>query len=184
MKKIIWVLGAAIFAVLFGFFIGKIILKTESNDEIIVAKNSINEIEKNNINTINAETIETNVQEEKISLNTVIKQIIYYNNCNHQVENKISNIEKYVNMNRERFQKEFPGWEIKEFNKNNVILYKEEEDFCNEHFLVKDEDGYITIYTINNEEQILEILDKTDIATKYLARCGSKQFKKGNDYLY
>ena len=46
MKKIIWVLGAAIFAVLFGFFIGKIILKTESNDEIIVAKNSINEIEK------------------------------------------------------------------------------------------------------------------------------------------
>ena len=127
-------------------------------------------MEKNNfINVEKNEKIAVNTSEEKISVNTIIKKVTYYSNCNHNIELIIKDKKKYINMTKEMLQKEFPDWEIKEFNRDNVILYKEEDDFCNEHFLVKDEDGYVTILRmkINNIE---EMLDKTDISTKYLAR--------------
>ena len=82
-------------------------------------------------------------------------------------------------MTKEKLQKEFPTWEIKEFDKDKVVLYKEEDDFCNEHFLVKDEDGYVTIYTIDNDKNILELLDKTEIATAYLAQVDQENLKNG-----
>ena len=52
--------------------------------------------------------MQTNSYKEKISVNTRIIQTICYNHCNHQMENEISDINKYVNMTEERFQQEFP----------------------------------------------------------------------------
>lgn len=156
--------------VIIGFLIGRSIFKPAVDNSNIISQKE-NNLEKNNfINVEKNEKIAVNTSEEKISVNTIIKKVTYYSNCNHNIELIIKDKKKYINMTKEMLQKEFPDWEIKEFNRDNVILYKEEDDFCNEHFLVKDEDGYVTIYTIDNNENILELLDKTDISTKYLAR--------------
>lgn len=156
--------------VIIGFLIGRSIFKPVVDNSNIISQKE-NNLKKNNfINVEKNEKIAVNTSEEKISVNTIIKKVTYYSNCNHNIELIIKDKKKYINMTKEMLQKEFPDWEIKEFNRDNVILYKEEDDFCNEHFLVKDEDGYVTIYTIDNNENILELLDKTDISTKYLAR--------------
>lgn len=156
--------------VIIGFLIGRSIFKPVVDNSNIISQKE-NNLKKNNfINVEKNEKIAVNTSEEKISVNTIIKKVTYYSNCNHNIELIIKDKKKYINMTKEMLQKEFPDWEIKEFNRDNVILYKVEDDFCNEHFLVKDEDGYVTIYTIDNNENILELLDKTDISTKYLAR--------------
>lgn len=170
MKKILFIIGIFLAMVIIGFFIGRSFFKPAVDNSNIISKKE-NNLKKNNfINVEKNEKIAVNTSEEKISVNTIIKKVTYYSNCNHNIELIIKDKKKYINMTKEMLQKEFPDWEIKEFNRDNVILYKEEDDFCNEHFLVKDEDGYVTVYTIDNNENILELLDKTNISTKYLAR--------------
>ena len=179
MKKVVMIIVISIIAVAIGFIIGIGILKPKSNDNRVIAKDETDVIKLENVNTVQLREIQTSALEEKISVNTIITKITYYKDCNHQIENKTKDISKYVNMTKEKFQKEFPDWEIKEFNKDNVVLYKEEEDFCNEHFLVKNEDGFVTIYTIDNQERILELLNKTEIATNYLTKVDQDNLNKG-----
>lgn len=169
MKKIIWYIIITIFAIGIGFFIGKNFLGPKEK-EYYIGKNTVNEVKINNIKKVNVVEIPTSISEEKVSVNAEIVEETYYNECNHQIEYKLKDIKQYVNMTKDEIQKEFSTWEIKEFSSDKVVLYKEEDDFCNEHFLVKDEEGYVTIYTIDNNENVLELLDKTDIATEYLAR--------------
>ena len=151
--------------------------KEEKNT--IIATNTISNTITNKTEKINTIEIPTSISQEKVSVNTQIIEETYYNKCNHKIENTLKDTKKYINMTKEKLQKEFPTWEIKEFDKDKVVLYKEEDDFCNEHFLVKDEDGYVTIYTIDNDKNILELLDKTEIATAYLAQVDQENLKNG-----
>ena len=183
LKKVIWFIIIGVLAIGIGFFIGKNFLKPKEQEHFI-AKNTVNEVKINNTRNVNKIEVPTSVSQEKISVNCQIIEQTYYNECNHQIEYNVKDIKQYVNMTEDEIQKEFPNWKIKEFSPEKVVLYKEEDDFCNEHFLVKDEDGYVTIYTIDNNEGILELLDKTDIATKYLARNRPRKLKKWYGYIH
>lgn len=177
MKKIIWVI-ACIIAIVLGFFAGKYLYKKENSYNNIVQET--NDVRINNtVNKIENIEIPTSIQEEKISINTKIIEQIYYNGCNHMIETELKDITKYTNMTKSMLKRELPKWEIKEFSSDKVVLYMEDEDFCNEHFLVKDVDGYITIYTLNNSGDILEILKTTEIATQYLTEADKSSLKEG-----
>ena len=169
LKKVIWIIAIGVFTIGIGFLIGKNLLISKDNVEYI-AKETSNDVKINNVNNIKVEEILTSKPIEKVSVNTEIIEKTYYNECDHQIEYKLKDIKRYINMTEDEIKKEFPNWEIKEFSPEKVVLYKEENDFCNEHFLVKDEEGYVTIYTIDNNEKVLELLDKTEIATEYLTR--------------
>ena len=82
-------------------------------------------------------------------------------------------------MNENSFANCFPSWKIKEFSRDKVVIYKEEDDFCGEHFLVQDVEGLIVIYFLNEEDNILEILETTEIETKYLTEEDREKLKKG-----
>ena len=168
-----------ILAIIIGFFTGKHLYKREKKHENVVTEKT--GIEKTNKieNTIKTKEIQTSTQNEKISVNTKIIEQIYYNKCDHIIETELKDKKQYINMTKEMLTKKFPTWAIKKFNNDEVILYKEEEDFCNEHFLVKDVDGYITVYTLNSNGEILEILKTTDISTNCLAEADKSNFEKG-----
>ena len=179
MKKYIIYFSVSIFVLIIGFSIGRNMFALKKQEDTIISKNSIDSVVINRIEKNNIEEIQTSVTENKISVNTPIIEEKYYSKCNHKIENMIRDTTKYINMTKEEFQSKFPTWEITEFGLDKVVLYKEEDDFCNEHFLVKDEDGYVTIYTIDNDKNILELLDKTDIATGYLAKVDQDNLKEG-----
>ena len=177
MKKIIYII--IILALVIGFFVGKHLYEKEKNyNNVIAEKTTIEETNKVENNIKNKE-IETSAQDEKISVNTKIVEQVYYNKCNHMIETEIKDKNQYVNMTKEVFSKKFPAWAIKKFDADEVILYKEDEDYCNEHFLAKDVDGYITIYTLDSNDEILEILRTTDISTSCLAEADKTNFEKG-----
>lgn len=57
-------------------------------------------------------------------------------------------------------------------------MYKEVDEFCDEHYVLKEKDGNITIFKLdqNNNEIFLE---DTEIATEYLAEEDLEKIKQG-----
>ncbi|MGN1311033.1 MAG: BofC C-terminal domain-containing protein [Clostridia bacterium] len=179
MKKTIWVM-VCIIAIVLGFFVGKHLYKKEESNNNVNLQNTVTNTQINNtVEKVTNTEIPTSMSEEKVSINTEIIEKVYYKECDHIIETPVKNIEKYINMDEEDIRKSFQGWEIEEFTPEKLVLYKQEEDFCNEHFLIKDVDGYVTIYTLNSLDNVLEILETTEIETKYLTDTDKKNLIDG-----
>lgn len=178
MKKTIWIIIFLSLAIIIGFFIGQYLYNQEENKKEIendIQKNSYNNL----INNTNTLKIETSVSEEKISIKTEVIEEIYYRECDHLLKYMKKDIKNLINMTKEQLAKKYPEWEVKEFSKDKVVLYKEEADCCEEHFLIKDVDGFVTIYAMDNEEKIRELVKVTEIETKYLTETDQENLKEG-----
>lgn len=111
--------------------------------------------------------ISTNSEDEKISPNCKIILTRYYNGCKDYINEYIQVPENIVNLTKEELQNQYKDWEIKEFSPNKINLYKEFDGTCGEHYILKDEDGKISIYKINEKgEEVL--YEKTEISINYL----------------
>ena len=98
--------------------------------------------------------------------------------CNHLIETRKNIEEAEVNITEEELKEKFKSWEIQKFTPNEIALYKEVNEFCNEHFLLKEEDGYINIYKIDKDSN-KELFKKTEISTEYLADEDLEQIRSG-----
>ena len=81
-------------------------------------------------------------------------------------------------MKREEIKEKYPGWEIKEFGKEQIIFYKEQEGICNEHYIIKDNNGYVSIYLID-EQGKEELKELTEIVTAYLPQTDKDALEQG-----
>ena len=150
---------------------------TNNNKNNIDENNDIDN-DENNDNDENSIIIKTSSGEEKTTPNTLIIFESYYSKCGHSKirSEKIAN--EYVNKTKEEMQKIYSDWEIKSFSSDRIELYKNENSLCGNHYIVKEENGYVTVYNINKDGQ--EVLsDKTDISTKYLPKDDNDLLKKG-----
>lgn len=178
MKKTIWIVILLIIAIIIGFFVGVYLYNKEKNKRQL--ENYIQNVVYDNIvNNTSTVEIQTSVSEEKISINTEVVEEIYYVQCDHIIKTLRKNMKSLVNMTKEELAKKYPEWEIKKFSTEKVTLYKEEQGFCNEHYLVKDVDGVVTIYNMDNEDKINEIVETTEIETKYLTETDQEDLKEG-----
>lgn len=111
--------------------------------------------------------LETNAKEEKISPNCFIIMKTFYKNCGHETSQHLEIPEELVNKNREELKEKYFGWDIEKFSDTEIILSKYEDGKCGEHFIVRDNNGKVTIYEIlaDESEKVYEI---TDISTEYL----------------
>ena len=83
-----------------------------------------------------------------------------------------------VNLTKRELQEKYNEWNIEEFSDTNIILKKESKDSCDEHFILKDKDGIVTVFKKdeNGEEREYEI---TDISTEYLTDTDKINMKNG-----
>lgn len=179
MKKNIWIVILLIVAIITGFFVGVHLYNKEKSKKQL--ENDIQNVVvyDNKVNNTNTVEIQTSMSEEKISINTEVVEEIYYVQCDHLIKTLRKDMKSLVNMTKEELAKKYPQWEIKEFSTEKVTLYKEEQGFCNEHYLVKDVDGIVTIYNMDNEDKINEIIKTTEIETKYLTETDQEDLKEG-----
>ena len=166
--------------ILLGFLTGIYLYRIDQIEMKKLAK--VNQEEINNIlSTDNEEilnTIKTNTEEEKVSPNCNLILKVYYTKCDHLIENRELIEDTAVNMTEEELRDRFKEWEIQKFTPTEIILYKEINEFCNEHYLLKDKDGYIAIYKLdeNNNSQIFQT---TEISTEYLAEEDLEDINQG-----
>ncbi len=178
MKKSILV-GYIFVAIICGITIGIIVhvyndnkLEQATLKEVEIAENYKNS-EKKNKNIIQAGT-----SKEKSSPNTSITFETYYNRCGHTEIKKEQIKSEDVNKEKEYFIKKYAEWNIKSFSTDEIKLYREVNYMCSKHYIIKEKDGYIAIYTVdsNDNETLKEI---TDVSVKYLPQEDIELLKKG-----
>ena len=178
MKKTMWVVILLIIAIIVGFFVGTYLYNKEEKEK--QAENEVQNVTYNNItNNTNTIEIRTSVSEEKISVNTEVIEEVYYAQCDHLIKTTRKDIKSLVNMTKAELAKKYVDWEVKQFSTEQVVVYKEEQDFCGEHYLVKDVNGFVTIYNMDNEDKINERIEITEIETKYLTETDQEDLKEG-----
>ncbi|MBO5349385.1 MAG: hypothetical protein J6A89_06165 [Clostridia bacterium] len=146
----------------------------DSNISEEIIEQDDEKVENKDENTISA----SNKENEIISPTAKLEMEQYYKQCGHTIQEEYDVPEEIVNMTEDDIKKYYYGWEIGEFSKDRVKIYKENEGICNEHYIIKDDDEYITIYNknIDGEEQFVR---KTDILTKYLPEEDLISLKQG-----
>lgn len=113
------------------------------------------------------EILQTNAEDEKISPNCFITLKKIYKKCGHETSQHLEISEELVNKTKEELQEKYNGWEIEKFSDTEIILSKEEEGTCGEHYMVRDNNGQVTVYEILEDGNEIEY-EITDISTEYL----------------
>lgn len=185
MKKI-WMIIPIILVILIGIVVGRLIY---NNNGKLANKNNIIQ---NEINIVSEkvtddcteeyqevqEEIATNSQEEKISPNCLLILKKYYDECNHTINEYVDVPQDLVNGTEEDLKKEYPYWQIEKYSSNEIILYKEFNSNCGQHFVLREDEGKITVYKINeNDEE--EIYEKTEISVEYLSETDKSKISEG-----
>lgn len=121
---------------------------------------------------------ETVYEEKKIGPNAKLVLKKFYMKCSHTKEDEEQNVDNLVNLTKEELQQKYPDWDIEKFSEEEIILIKNIDDFCNEHYVLKNNNGYVTVFKIDsgmNEEIYLS----TDIAIVYLPEIDQLNLEKG-----
>ena len=185
MKKV-WVIGLIIAIIIIGIILGIFIYNNNANN------NKQNSIVENEINIVSEkvtdecteeyqnseEEIETDSQEEKISPNCLLTLKKYYEECNHTINEYVDIPQDLVNGTEEDLKNEYPYWQVEKYSSNNIILYKEFNSNCGQHFVLREDNGKITVYKINenNEEEVYE---NTEISVEYLSETDKIKISEG-----
>ena len=185
MKKV-WIIGLIIAIIIIGIILGIFIYNNNANN------NKQNSIVENEINIVSEkvtdecteeyqnseEEIETDSQEEKISPNCLLTLKKYYEECNHTINEYVDIPQDLVNGTEEDLKNEYPYWQVEKYSSNDIILYKEFNSNCGQHFVLREDNGKITVYKINesNEEEVYE---NTEISVEYLSETDKIKISEG-----
>lgn len=153
------------FAILI-FNISKIDKKTETSNRKLPESN------------FNQNVISTNASEPRISPNATITKIYTYKKCGHTISTSETIQSSLVNISEGDFKKVYSEWELVDFSADLVKISKDCAGNCPEHFLVKDLNGYVAIYHVNDDSDFT-LLETTGIVTKYLSQIDMNELESG-----
>lgn len=184
MKKSIIISGVIVLFIL-GTVIGVILIKNFAGEEekTQIAEESQEEIydectdEYEEMVQSNTLVEETSSESEKISPNCSIIFRRYYNQCGHTLEQYASVPTELVNKTEEDLQKQYEGWTIEEFSKNQIVLYREFDSECGEHYVLREKDGKVAVYLRVGDTE--ELVEETDIATEFLTNTDRIELQNG-----
>ena len=158
-------LGIVLFIIslMVGYFYGQRIFEGTALVEEQSSKNEnlvTNKIDTNQV-------VQTSYEDIKILPSTNLGFKKLYKGCNHISFEFVDLPSELINKNKEEVEVVYGDWKVEEFLENKVVLYKEVEGICDEHFLITLGEEFIEIYKftdVNNKVLYL----KTEIGREYL----------------
>lgn len=152
--------------------------KEEAEDYEVADKVTDECIEEyNELETTQAEEANSE-EEEKVSPNAIITFEKFYNGCEHTTDRYEEVSSGIVNATKEEVEKKYDKWKVKEFTKDKIVLYQEVDGECGEHYMLRDVNGKINIYKLD-ENGNEALLNETDIATEYLTETDMIDMENG-----
>lgn len=121
----------------------------------------------NNIEKENNDTVETSSVSMQVSPNAIIIQKRYYKACDHLIREVVDVTADLVNKTEQDVKEKYPDWKLEGYSPTEIVLYKEFKGMCEEHYVVKEHNGVIGIYT-EDEQGVQKLQEDTDIVTQYL----------------
>ena len=124
------------------------------------------------------EIIDTSSSDITVSPNAEVVLTQKYKGCGHTVTKREIAPREIINLNKDRVQEFYEGWNIDEFNANEIKLSRSNKGICDEHYILRESDGYISISCRNNSgEYIFKGL--TDISVQYLTEEDLAKLEQG-----
>jgi len=110
---------------------------------------------------------------------TVLSFRQFFLKCQHLIEESkvISNSE--VGMNQEQLASLYPDWTLKQFEKSRVVFEKQTDNYCPNHFIIFDENGYLAVYKTSFDDGELHLHELTDIRSDMLDEHFRNLIKQG-----
>ena len=166
MRKIV-LYGFMIFAISLavGFIYGNI-WKSNNKKEANINSNTIENI------------VETISSEEKIAYNASFALKKYFKECGHFEFGYSELPSEIINLTKDELAKIYPDWKVEKFSNNEVVLSKEIEDMCDEHFILKLGEDNIEVYRdIKDGEE--KLYKSTNISKEYLTSLDIQKLEEG-----
>ena len=180
MKKV-FILYITVLVLGFAFVCGYYIYKIPKEESIIqeeIAKQDFNVYNEIN-NILSQEALATDVREEdKVSPNATLILKTNHKECGHTTKEEVDVPVEIVNKKQKEVSQIYPQWEVIGFSPDEIVLYREVEGICNEHYVLKEREGFLAIYTKNEngEEKLKEV---TSISLEYLPQNDIDKIKEG-----
>lgn len=149
----------------------------ETKKEDIKAEEIIG-VRKEETKSQEEEIINTSTNEEKTTPNTILVLKKKYIDCGHTITDKAEIPGEMVNLTKDEIIKKYVNWNVDSFTKDEVILTKDMDSFCGEHYLVIEEEGRVLIYSLD-EENNRTLMEETEIAFEYLPETDKTILKNG-----
>ncbi len=153
-----------ILVVLIAAVIGGIVgvLKRTPNISEAKAANEVQNVPEKE-NTV----VTTASSEEKVSPNATFALKKYYDECSHFDYEEAELPHELVNLTQEEVEEYYAGWEVEKFAKDQLVLTKEIDGYCNQHFLIKLDNDLVNIYRVGTLGELNQY-QATDISKDYL----------------
>ncbi|SHH14381.1 hypothetical protein [Tepidibacter thalassicus] len=151
-----------------GFYIGKFLESTENKDEQV-------------IKPIVADT-DNKENEVVLKKDSKLKFTTKYIKC-EDISVKEENIpDTLVGFNKKKLEEyvkfKYPEWRLISFSEKGVELFREIDSYCDKHYEMKEENGYIAIYKYD-ENGNKNLVEKTEFSIKSLPSIDQEQIKAG-----
>lgn len=93
-------------------------------------------------------------EENRIGPNTLIEERTHYKECGDLIENTNKVKEKLVNMDKGEYEtylrKNHPDFRLISFSNHKIIIWREKDHLCKNHFIIGEEGGYIAIFIVDD----------------------------------
>lgn len=176
MRKI-WIIALVILLLIIGIVSG--IYFYNNNNKTQDSNTDNKQLATDNIeNKVEENVISTSATEKRISPNATVLEKQYFTGCDHLIKTVKDIPEELVNKTKEEVQNYYIGWSIDDFSDKEIIIYQEKGGFCNQHYLVKEHNGVLGIYTLD-EKGIATLKEDTQIQTMYLTKTDLEKVKQG-----
>jgi hypothetical protein len=124
------------------------------------------------------EVVNTSSADETVSPNAKIIMTETFERCGHTVTVKEDVPREIVNLTKDKVYMYYKDWNVDEFNKNEIKISRKNKGICNEHYIIGESNGFISISTKNDiGEYIFKGL--TDISVQYLPEKDLESLEKG-----
>lgn len=125
--------------------------------------------ETNNIEEVyeNKQTVTTASNEKKVSPNANFALKKYYDECNHFNYEEVELPIELVNLTEQEIEDYYDDWEVEDFAENALVLAKEVNGYCNEHFVIKLDEQNVNVYRLGASGEFNEY-KQTEISRDYL----------------
>lgn len=124
----------------------------------------------NQSNDIEDESQTTSGYNEKFTTfnNTILRFVTFYEKCGNMFEEKKLVAHDEIGLTRKQLADLYYPWIIEKFSLHEVVLKKTVFNYCPKHYILRDDNGYITILQPNSDNEGFFVFQQTQIRVDWL----------------
>ena len=160
-----------VLSVISGFLVRSFInfsKKEERGNDVVLADNNENDNQVIDTSSVNA----------TVSPNAEVTMTELFKKCGHTVVTKEIVPREIVNLDIEKVKEYYKDWNIDEFSTNEIKISRTNKGICNEHYVLRESDGFISINVKNDIGEYI-FKGRTDISVQYLPEDDLRKFEQG-----